>query len=89
MERKYLSALTAEDADMNKFNFFVEHVKYNDYEEWSVSLPHQCGGWEITHDDSDIFMPDPAKTKTEAVAALKQFILEANEALVKLEAIDE
>lgn len=47
-------------------------------DQWKVTLPHQCGDWEISLGwDFDAEAPDHGK----AVADLEAFIAEAHEAL--------
>ncbi len=50
---------------------------------WTISLPHQCGDWNITGEYED----DP--NKDVAVYKLRLFIAEANEALAHLESAPE
>ncbi len=42
-------------------------------EVWTVSLPHQCGGWEVTGEYT------PGVSRDEAIRLLRKFIEEATE----------
>ena len=52
-------------------------------EHWTISLPHQCGDWNITDD------LDGAPNRDVAVYKLRLFIAEANRALTHLESVSE
>lgn len=68
-----------------RFGFTVREAKPDEWEKghpggWDVFLPHQCDSWSITSSDSW----GPPVPHEEAVASLRAFIEEAQEALVKL-----
>lgn len=68
--------------ETEKFGFTVNYSDPDSYggEGYTVSLPHQCDDWMITDGYS-------AVTKEDAIASLKAFISEANDALSALEEI--
>ena len=73
------------------YDFYVKKTYRGGY---SVSLPHQCGNWEIIgadvcdlkeDDTNDGGYPANPKDKALAINQMKLFILRANEALEELE----
>jgi hypothetical protein len=76
---------------MSQFEFFVGHETegHHNYstgkttppreDHWLVGLPHQCDSWMIASDSYDY------TSHEDAVAKLKQFIQEAQDALAALE----
>lgn len=74
---------------MSQFGFTVKRATRYDYETgeqegfWHVALPHQCDYWDIAGEDHH------GAEHAEAIAALEQFIAEAQEAMGKLKAQQE
>lgn len=62
---------------MDRFGFFVRQYD-KDKDDWYVALPHQCDSWAIT-DDTWGGVPH-----AEAVAQLRAFITEAEDAFTAL-----
>ena len=59
---------------MSKWGFSVEQKKSG----WRVFLPHQCDEWDIAGDRYEYV------SHAEAVAELRSFVAEANDALTAL-----
>lgn len=68
------------------YSFTVYHhtpdarYPHEDYEDWRVSLPHQCSEWVITGDSWEL---EPI-THAQAVEEMEAFVAQAQAALEKL-----
>ncbi len=73
----------SQPANPRDYQFTIHHHapdELDPYEDWRVTLPHQCSSWVITGDEWEL---EPI-THEQAVEEMEQFVTQATQALDKL-----